>query len=39
MLQRLTVREPDDAQIEVAIAALQDVLKLEKTGQESCPTC
>lgn len=39
MLQRLTVREPDDAQIEVAIAALQDVLKLEKTEQESCPTC
>lgn len=39
MLQRLTVREPDDAQIEVAIAALQDVLKLEKTGQESCSTC
>jgi uncharacterized protein YqhQ len=39
MLQRLTVREPDDAQIEVAIAALQDVLKLEKTEQESCTQC
>lgn len=39
MLQRLTVREPDDAQIEVAIAALEDVLKLEKTPQESCTQC
>lgn len=39
MLQRLTVREPDDAQIEVAIAALQDVLEFEKTPQESCTQC
>jgi uncharacterized protein YqhQ len=30
MLQRLTTREPDDAQIEVAIAAVQEVLKLEE---------
>ncbi len=34
ILQRLTVREPDDSQIEVAIAALNEVLKLDnlKTG-------
>lgn len=31
LLQRLTVREPDNSQIEVAIAALQEVLKLDKT--------
>jgi len=30
MLQRLTTREPDDAQIEVAIAAVIEVLKLEE---------
>ncbi|HXX53519.1 MAG TPA: DUF1385 domain-containing protein [Thermodesulfovibrionales bacterium] len=30
MLQRLTTREPDDAQIEVAIAAVKEVLKLEE---------
>ncbi|MCE5312984.1 MAG: DUF1385 domain-containing protein [Nitrospiraceae bacterium] len=29
-LQRLTAREPDDSQIEVAIAALKEVLTLEK---------
>lgn len=29
LLQRLTVREPDNAQIEVAIAALNEVLKLD----------
>ena len=29
LLQRLTVREPDDAQIEVALTALSEVLKLE----------
>lgn len=31
LLQRLTVREPDNSQIEVAIAALKEVLKLDKT--------
>lgn len=30
MLQRLTVREPDDSQIEVAIAAMKEVLSLGK---------
>lgn len=30
MLQRLTVREPDDSQIEVAIAAMNEVLNLSK---------
>ncbi|MDX9715561.1 MAG: DUF1385 domain-containing protein [Dissulfurispiraceae bacterium] len=32
-LQRLTAREPDDSQVEVAIAALKEVLALEK-GKE-----
>ena len=30
MLQKLTTREPDDSQLEVAIAALQEVLAIEK---------
>ncbi len=30
LLQRLTTREPDDAQLEVAISALSEVLKLEE---------
>lgn len=30
LLQRLTTREPDDAQIEVAIRALEEVLKIEE---------
>lgn len=30
MLQRLTTREPDDAQLEVALSALQEVLRLEE---------
>lgn len=30
MLQRLTTREPDDSQIEVAITAVKEVLKLEE---------
>lgn len=30
LLQRLTTREPDDAQIEVALSALLEVLKLEE---------
>jgi uncharacterized protein YqhQ len=30
MLQKLTTREPDDRQLEVAIAALQEVLAIEK---------
>jgi uncharacterized protein YqhQ len=39
LLQRLTAHEPDDAQIETAIAALQEVLKLESPVQESCGQC
>jgi uncharacterized protein YqhQ len=31
MLQRLTTREPDDAQLEVALSAMIEVLKLEET--------
>ncbi|MGB9716642.1 MAG: DUF1385 domain-containing protein [Thermodesulfovibrionales bacterium] len=31
MLQRLTTREPDERQIEVAIKALEEVLKIEET--------
>jgi uncharacterized protein YqhQ len=30
LLQRLTTREPDDAQLEVALSALTEVLKLEE---------
>jgi uncharacterized protein YqhQ len=32
MLQRLTTREPDDAQIEVAVKALKEVLALEEAN-------
>jgi len=32
MLQRLTTREPDEAQIEVALRALEEVLLMEKTN-------
>jgi uncharacterized protein YqhQ len=32
LLQRMTVREPDESQIEVALAAMQDVLSLEGSG-------
>jgi len=31
MLQRLTTREPDDSQIEVAIRALQEILSIEES--------
>ena len=34
LLQRLTVKEPDDTQIEVALAALKDVLNTEETASE-----
>jgi uncharacterized protein YqhQ len=36
-LQSLTTRDPDDAQIEVAIAALQQVIELEAVAQASEP--
>jgi len=32
MLQRLTTREPDDAQLEVALSAMIEVLKLEEAN-------
>lgn len=37
LLQRLTVREPDNSQIEVALQALQEVLKLETPSGEVSP--
>lgn len=39
LLQRLTVREPDNSQIEVAIAALQEVLKLNESSGEINKQC
>ncbi|NWF94317.1 MAG: DUF1385 domain-containing protein [Syntrophaceae bacterium] len=36
-LQRLTAREPDEAQIEVALRALQDVLELEREVKSLSP--
>lgn len=36
-LQRLTTRDPDDAQIEVAIAALRHVIEMEATGAPAIP--
>lgn len=39
LLQRMTVREPDDSQIEVAIAAVKEVLKLDAPSAEACPEC
>ena len=37
MLQRLTTREPDDAQLEVALSALIEVLKLEEADAAEAP--
>ncbi len=34
MLQRLTTREPDEAQIEVAVKALEEVLALEEANAQ-----
>jgi len=34
LLQRMTVREPDESQIEVAIAAMNDVLNIEGSSTE-----
>ncbi|TAN42504.1 MAG: DUF1385 domain-containing protein [Nitrospirae bacterium] len=39
LLQRMTVREPDDSQIEVAIAAVKEVLTLEPDLKEACGKC
>jgi len=30
LLQRMTVREPDESQIEVALAAMNEVLKIDR---------
>jgi uncharacterized protein YqhQ len=32
LLQRLTTREPDDSQIEVAVRALEEVLTIEEAN-------
>ncbi len=39
LLQRLTVREPDNSQIEVAIAALKEVLKLDNLQTGAPKSC
>ncbi len=39
LLQRLTVREPDNSQIEVALTALKEVLKLEVKTEEVVKQC
>lgn len=39
LLQRMTVREPDESQIEVALAAMQDVLNMEGTKPGACNKC
>ncbi|MBF0558269.1 MAG: DUF1385 domain-containing protein [Nitrospirae bacterium] len=39
LLQRMTVREPDESQIEVALAAMQDVLNMEGSKTEACNKC
>lgn len=39
LLQRMTVREPDESQIEVAIAAMQDVLNMEGVAAGVCEKC
>ena len=38
LLQRMTVREPDDSQIEVALTAMHEVLKLDRDS-EVCRQC
>jgi uncharacterized protein YqhQ len=39
MLQRMTAKEPDDSQIEVAIAALKETLKMGAPVKEGCGEC
>jgi uncharacterized protein YqhQ len=39
LLQRLTAKEPDDSQIEVAIAALNETLKMSEPVKEGCAAC
>ena len=38
MLQAITTREPDDSQIEAAISALNEVIKIDQTAASSCNT-
>jgi uncharacterized protein YqhQ len=38
LLQAITTKEPDDSQIEAAISALNEVIKIDKTADSSCST-
>ena len=38
-LQRVTTKEPDDAQLEIAIRALDEALVLEKAEPQLAPAC
>jgi hypothetical protein len=38
MLQAITTRQPDDGQIEAAISALNEVIKIDKTAESSAST-
>jgi len=38
MLQAITTREPDDSQLEAAISALNEVIKIDQTVDSSCST-
>jgi len=38
LLQAITTREPDDSQLEAAISALNEVIKIDQTADSSCST-
>jgi hypothetical protein len=38
ILQAITTREPDDSQIEAAISALNEVIKIDGAADPSCST-
>jgi len=38
LLQTITTREPDDSQIEAAISALNEVIKIDQAADSSCST-
>jgi len=38
LLQAITTREPDDSQLEAAISALSEVIKIDQTADSSCST-
>ncbi len=38
LLQAMTTREPDDSQIETAISALNEVIKIDQSADSSCAT-